>query len=331
MEEPIVFKKRGKKNSHKRKKVVIDEGDGSEEETVIIKKKRDNNVTLNSVSSGLSKEEKEKRKKDIVDVSFKSTGLATSNLPSDMGATQTIEIDTDVKNDAVSLLQKQLNMTEEELNSGTYKGSSAYKQYIKKKDNVTGNAATSKIRAGPQRAPTNVRVTCRFDYQPDICKDYKETGYCGYGDSCKFLHDRGDYKSGWQLDREWEEKQKRLANEEEELNNYLIGEDGSDESSDEELPFACLICRKDFVNPIKTKCGHYFCEKCAIENHAKTKKCFACNAYTYGQFNYAKELVEKLKERKKRIEEREKAVQESMKEQNEEWNENNDDKDERTK
>jgi len=112
MEEPIVFKKRGKKNSHKRKKVVIDEGDGSEEETVIIKKKRDNNVTLNSVSSGLSKEEKEKRKKDIVDVSFKSTGLATSNLPSDMGATQTIEIDTDVKNDAVSLLQKQLNMTE---------------------------------------------------------------------------------------------------------------------------------------------------------------------------------------------------------------------------
>ena len=24
-------------------------------------------------------------------------------------------------------------------------------------------------------------------------------------DSCKFLHDRGDYKSGWQLDREFEE------------------------------------------------------------------------------------------------------------------------------
>jgi hypothetical protein len=26
------------------------------------------------------------------------------------------------------------------------------------------------------------------------CKDYKETGRCGYGDSCKFMHDRGDYK-----------------------------------------------------------------------------------------------------------------------------------------
>ena len=42
---------------------------------------------------------------------------------------------------------------------------------------------------------------CRFDYQPDICKDYKETGYCGYGDACKFVHDRGDYKSGWEIDR----------------------------------------------------------------------------------------------------------------------------------
>ena len=39
-------------------------------------------------------------------------------------------------------------------------------------------------------------------------QDYKETGYCGFGDACKFMHDRGDYKSGWELDREWEEKEK---------------------------------------------------------------------------------------------------------------------------
>lgn len=38
---------------------------------------------------------------------------------------------------------------------------------------------------GPIRAPTFLRATCRFDYQPDICKDYKETGFCGYGDNCK--------------------------------------------------------------------------------------------------------------------------------------------------
>ena len=48
----------------------------------------------------------------------------------------------------------------------------------------------------------------RFDYQPDICKDYKETGYCVYGDSCKFMHDRGDYKSGWQMEKEWDDAEK---------------------------------------------------------------------------------------------------------------------------
>lgn len=54
---------------------------------------------------------------------------------------------------------------------------------------------------GPQRVSQFVRTTIRIDYQPDVCKDYKETGFCSYGDSCKFLHDRGDYKSGWELEK----------------------------------------------------------------------------------------------------------------------------------
>ena len=63
--------------------------------------------------------------------------------------------------------------------------------------------------AGPLRATTFVRTTARFDYQPDICKDYKETGFCGFGDTCIYLHDRGDTKSGWQMEQEYEEKKKR--------------------------------------------------------------------------------------------------------------------------
>ncbi|GCC41263.1 hypothetical protein chiPu_0025213, partial [Chiloscyllium punctatum] len=58
---------------------------------------------------------------------------------------------------------------------------------------------------GPIRAPEHLRATVRWDYQPDICKDYKETGFCGFGDSCKFLHDRSDYKHGWQIERELDE------------------------------------------------------------------------------------------------------------------------------
>lgn len=56
-------------------------------------------------------------------------------------------------------------------------------------------------------------ITVKFNLyvvqQPDICKDYKETGFCGYGDNCKFLHDRGDYKSGWQMEREWNDKESK--------------------------------------------------------------------------------------------------------------------------
>lgn len=54
---------------------------------------------------------------------------------------------------------------------------------------------------GPLRGSQYVRSSVRIDYQPDLCKDYKETGFCSYGDACKFLHDRGDYKSGWEMQR----------------------------------------------------------------------------------------------------------------------------------
>jgi RING finger protein 113A len=162
-----------------------------------------------------------------------------------------------------------------------------------------------KPRAGPQRAVGNLRLNARFDYQPDICKDYKETGYCGYGDSCKFLHDRGDYKAGWQIERDWKEEEKRKATE-----AAIKAAEGEKEEEDEEdgedLPFACLICRESFKDPVKTKCGHYFCSSCAISHHRRSGKCFACAAPTGGLFSIAKELLVKLEEKQKRIQEREK-------------------------
>ena len=49
---------------------------------------------------------------------------------------------------------------------------------------------TTKI--GPTQASTNVRTTTVTDFAPDVCKDCKTTGWCGFGDSCKFLHGQGD-------------------------------------------------------------------------------------------------------------------------------------------
>ena len=92
-----------------------------------------------------------------------------------------------------------------------YRGAKAYRQYTSKAENFDGAVMQG---AGPARAPVHYRATSRFDYQPDVCKDYKDTGYCGYGDACKFLHDRSDYKSGWQLEKQWEEEQKAKRHEE---------------------------------------------------------------------------------------------------------------------
>lgn len=34
---------------------------------------------------------------------------------------------------------------------------------------------------GPVKAPTNVRTITVTDFAPDVCKDYKQTGFCGFG------------------------------------------------------------------------------------------------------------------------------------------------------
>ena len=86
-----------------------------------------------------------------------------------------------------------------------YRGQAGYTQYTEKKDTAAGNASSGMVRKGPVRASANLRRTIRWDYEPCICKDWNETGFCGFGDSCKFLHDRTDYKHGWQLDREVED------------------------------------------------------------------------------------------------------------------------------
>ena len=147
-------------------------------------------------------------------------------------------------------------------------------------DAPTRTAAKKDI-FGPQKASSNIRISCRFDYQPDICKDYKETGYCGYGDTCKFLHDRGDYKTGWQLDQEWDEKEKGGGKEE----NYEIDEE------EEGLPFACFICREPFNSPVKTPCEHYFCQVCIFEAFKRSPKCPVCNKNTEGIIKIARELI----------------------------------------
>ncbi|KAG6831728.1 hypothetical protein H0H87_004279 [Tephrocybe sp. NHM501043] len=170
---------------------------------------------------------------------------------------------------------------EEVPDDGQYHGQSAYKSHLVKSKEVP-----KAMRVGPQRSTSTIRTVTIVDYQPDVCKDYKETGYCGFGDTCKFLHDRGTYLAGWQLDKLAEDAKRD------------VGDVSESDSDDEDVPFACLICRKHYTDPIVTRCGHYFCSACAIKRFAKTPKCLACGATTGGMFNRADKIIEKVNKKK---------------------------------
>mmetsp|Transcript_152537 Transcript_152537/g.266318 ORF Transcript_152537/g.266318 Transcript_152537/m.266318 type:complete len:291 (-) Transcript_152537:338-1210(-) len=147
---------------------------------------------------------------------------------------------------------------------------------------------------GPMKAPTNVRVTMRVDYEPNICKDYYETGYCGFGDSCKFAHVREDYKSGWQIEKEYQEELKRKQAKLQGLGLEGESEDEEGDEGDDGLPHACWICREEFKNPVVTRCKHYFCEACAMDHFRVTQRCAACELPTNGIFNTAHDIMKKM-------------------------------------
>lgn len=189
---------------------------------------------------------------------------------------------------------------------GTYKGLANKTTFIDRNPDAPNRSV------GPMKAPTNIRTVTVMDFAPDVCKDYKKTGFCGFGDNCKFLHSRDDVKMGWQMDKEWEDVSKGKAH----LAGTVVASAnrdkpaaaGNDEEEDamlEKIPFACIICEQPYREPVVTRCGHYFCEPCALKRYRKDPTCAACGAGTNGVFNSAKKL-KKLLEKKKEREERKK-------------------------
>ncbi|XP_019880491.1 E3 ubiquitin-protein ligase RNF113A [Aethina tumida] len=272
-----------------------DNHNSDEDQTVVKPIKRKTKINPNIQSSSKSKKSKDTEtaanstsSDEDVMVSYKSNRSSMAQGPQDQGATATLEIETETDRDAQAIFERRLEVNKElegKEDDKVYRGLNNYTQYYKPKDTAAGNASSGLVRKGPIRAPANLRATVRWDYQPDICKDYKETGFCGFGDSCKFLHDRSDYKHGWQLEREWAEG--KYGEESDDDKKYEI------HSDEEELPFKCVICRNSFVEPVVTKCKHYFCEKCALERFKKSARCFVCSQ-PVTVFKPAKELIERL-------------------------------------
>lgn len=283
-----------KNRGNLRKRAADDDDDGGQGSAVA----RSSKPKKESVLGGSTRTDKEFK-------AFTFDSDKQRQQQSDNGATASLQSETEFDRDGRALREKVLKQAAElgddkvEKDDGMYHGQLGYIDYRKgfRREHNVG-AEKSSGTHGPLRAPTNVRFTFVMDYKPDICKDYKETGYCGFGDGCKFMHDRGDYKHGWQLDREWEEKEKVRKEREAKLLKGELEEEPEEEEEDD-LPFACLICRLPWTeakDPVVTKCKHYFCEQCALKHNAKVKTCFTCNQATAGVFNTAKDVLRRLKE-----------------------------------
>lgn len=183
---------------------------------------------------------------------------------------------------------------------GTYKGLANQTSFIRKDPNAPNR------QVGPIKAPTNIRTVTVMDYAPDTCKDYKSSGFCGFGDNCKFLHSREDYKQSWSLDREWEDVTKGKTNlggtvvASADRNKVREDDDDAEEALLENIPFVCLICRGPYRAPIITRCGHYFCEPCALQRYRKDPSCAQCGSGTNGVFNSGKRLQKLLDKKRER-------------------------------
>jgi len=307
-----LFKKRGAKNIRKRPATsppaASDTESGytsTEDEGHRVKRRRKNAVV--SASSNTNA----KAATEVL-AATKFAADRSAQISETNDATKTSNWFDEKNPDAKSLLgttrTKPSKADDEVGNDGTYKGAAGYQSFIKRNPDAPNRTV------GPVKAPTNIKTITVTDFAPDVCKDYKQTGFCGFGDSCKFLHAREDYKQGWELDKEWEkvgDKAKKKGAGSKGAKDLADAEDSEEEDAAlEGIPFACIICKKPYTNPIVTKCGHYFCEACALQKYRKSPSCAACGAGTGGVFNGAKNLRKILDRKRERARKRrEKAIE----------------------
>lgn len=279
-EHVIKFKKISteKKNTRKR----ITDNQLNDDEKTIIKKIKP------MIKSGLEDESFEDSSIPVLEGSgfgFSFSTSGTNHIGLDAQGSTKINIQDENQ-------VKKIEETKDSEGNAIYKGQASYKNYIQQ----------SKYH-GPVKSATHIRADVVIDYAPDVCKDYKETGYCGYGDSCKFLHDRSDYKAGWQIEREWELSEKQRREKSSKIfyshDSSLTSDNGPSEvlktstKESKDLPFACYICRKPFISPVVTRCVHYFCQDCALTRYQNDKTCAVCGESTLGLFNSAIKILKR--------------------------------------
>lgn len=184
------FARKRKQSSDEEKRNSSDEGENS---SVVIKgdKQKYNPNVFKSTNIKKPKKEKDsddensnQSSDDEIVVKYKSKRSAAPEGPRDQGATAELTTETEKDRDSIALFKKSQEINKEQEgkeDDKVYRGLNNYTKFFKKRDTAAGNAGSGTNAVGPMRAPSNIRSTVRWDYQPDICKDYKETGFCGFG------------------------------------------------------------------------------------------------------------------------------------------------------
>lgn len=226
--------------------------------------------------------------------------------------TTTTYTDSEISKKKKDVVHEHLDLSEDEQQEETASQNeiqATIKTFLNK-PKLTGSSKQIK------QAP-NLKNTVLMDYQPDICKDFKQTGYCGYGDNCKFLHSRDDFKTGWKLNKDWEAFQQHNQRDANLIttttNTTGPGGDLQEvvektiEKTIRDVPFKCVMCRNDYKNPVVTSCGHYFCNKCFFRRIKDTgnKKCVICGHDTKGSAKVAANLQQILRLQQQQKEEKE--------------------------
>ena len=177
----------------------------------------------------------------------------------------------DGKTRMVQRLQISRKIQKGSIPEGIYRGLNSYPVYAEKTDSdINAYKITGSL--GQVKASEDIKSSCRFDYAYGLCKDWREAGYCGYGDNCIFVHDRSEFKTSKQLEKEWEEQ----------LNQKNTPQPQPKSTS------VCGICQKEPSSPVLTRCHHLFCYHCALNNYSKSNKCYTCSKDTSGIFNEIK-------------------------------------------
>uniref|UniRef100_A0A183CFI7 EOG090X04Q5 n=1 Tax=Globodera pallida TaxID=36090 RepID=A0A183CFI7_GLOPA len=325
------------------------------------KRRREMDALAEESTSSSSEEGDAERTSFDPEVKFASSGAQRMG-PTDMGATARNQYSNDtqsqfervqemLKKERVEREKREAEQEEDRKKYGEkgkkreepstsqpklYRGMAVYGAK-EREDTIKGNATSGLNRLGPIRAQQYMRASVRWDYAPDICKDYKETGFCTFGgnatsglnrlgpiraqqymrasvrwdyapDICKDYKETGFCTFGdsckFMHDRSdykhgWEIERDWEAGKlkETKADEFLISSDEGEDEEVDKLPHSCYICREQFRKPVATKCKHYFCEECALAQYQRSKKCAVCGEKTEGVFNVAREILAKMKAR----------------------------------